>query len=585
MFPAQGAGAPQQPAAPPQPSPWQPQQQQGFAPPQQQGFQPPRPPQQQGFQPPPPPSAPPNPYGGQQPPNPYAQPAPNPYAQPAPNPYAQAPNPYAQPPQGQAPNPYQPQPVGPAPSMAGSAPKKVGKGLIIGVAAAGVLAVAGGVIAFVMLRGGGGASGGDSRDAVVKATLAAMADGSVDDLLRLSDPEQLYAKMVDCEGKTPKAKSDMDRDDEDDKELSQKDKDERDPKKVIEKQKKEFGEIVKLTKGAKIELVEIIGKEPPAPSDDEKKDDDDDGEKRNTGFVVKRGQRLMKGCVAKAPLRITEVKLKVKVTPAKEKEAIEQETEMMMMQVGKGWWLLGPPTISVGAAALIAEVTAMKDKTCACKDAACAKKLKEEFKESPRRKELKKQIKALPDEDRDKIKAIDDEMEACDRKLGGGEMIAALAQFKDKMCACQDKTCAEKVSQEMMVWAKSHADDDSKPDTDTMKEATELSEQMSKCMMKAYEDKSGGGIGATIGEAGGVAGGGPSGLPQSCTDYRNYLEQLTTCSKIPQASRDAFKQSLKTMDDAWGNLGNMDASGRKAMDDACRQGLDATKQATTSLGC
>jgi hypothetical protein len=467
--------------------------------------------------------------------------------------------------------------------MAGGVPKKSSKGLVIGLAVAGV-AVAAGVVAFVMLRGGGGASGGDSRDAVVKATLAAMAEGSVDDLLKLSDPERLYAKMVDCEGKT-KAKGE-DRD-EDDNDLSQKDKDERDPKKVIEKQKKEFGDIVKLTKGAKIELVEIIGKEPPAPSDDEKKDDDDN-ETRGLNHVMKRGERLMKGCVAKAPLRIVEVKLKVKVTPAKEKEAIEQETEMMMLQVGKGWWLLGPPTISVGAAALIAEVTAMKDKTCACKDAACAKKLKDEFKESPRHKELKKQIKALPDEDRDKIKAIDEEMEACDRKLGGGEMLAALTQFKDKMCACQDKTCADKVSQEMMVWAKSHADDDSKPDTDMMREASEISEQMSKCMMKAYEDKSGGGIGATIGEAGGVAGGvggGGGDIPPSCVEYKAFMGKLMACDKLPQSSRDAFKQSLEQVEKAWKDLGNLPESARKPMDDACKQGLDALKQSMSSLGC
>jgi hypothetical protein len=227
----------------------------------------------------------------------------------------------------------------------------------------------------------------------------------------------------------------------------------------------------------------------------------------------------------------------------------------------------------------------MKEKTCACKDAACAKKLKEEFKESPRRKELKKQIKALPDEDRDKIKAIDDEMEACDRKLGGGEMIAAMTQFKDKMCACQDKTCAEKVSQEMMVWAKSHADDDSKPDSETMKEATEISEQMSKCMMKAYEDKSGGGgIGATIGEAGGtmVAGGD---LPPDCADYKAMIERLSTCSKMPQQSRDALKQSFEQMEKMWKDLGSMPPESKKAMGDACKQGADALRQAAQSTGC
>lgn len=605
MFPAQGPGAPQQQAAPPQqPSPWQPPQQQGFAP-QQQGFQPP---QQQGFAPGPPPGIPPNRYAPpgapQQPPNPYAQP-PNPYAPQAqanpyappgapppanpyappgapPNPYAQQPAPHGHPPQP----PYAPHPATPAPMHGGGA-KKSSKGLVIGIVAA--VAVAGGVVAFIMLRGGGGAGGGGSRTEVVKGVLAALADGSVDDLVKMSDPKGLYAKMVDCDGKTERVKSDMDRDDEDDDELSEKDKDERDPAKVLEKQKKEFGEIVKLTKGAKIELVEIVGKEPPAPTDDEKKksdddddDDGDDGEKKNRGFVFKKGQRLMKGCVAKTTVRIMEVKLKVKVTPPKE-QTIEQDAEMMMIQIGKGWWMITPPTINVGAGALMAEVTGMKDKVCACKDAACAKKLKDDFKESPRRKEIKKQIKALPEADRDKIDRIEDEIKACERKLGGGEAVAALTQFKDKMCACTDRACADRVSQEMMVWSKSHMDDE-QPDSDQLKEVTAISEQLAKCMMKAMEEPaSGGGIGATIGEAGGTVASGD--LPPSCVEYKSMMERLTTCSKLPQQSRDAFKQGLETMEKAWKDVGTVTGSARKMMDDSCRQGVDTLKQTASQLGC
>ena len=606
MFPASGAGAPQQQATPPPgPSAWAPPtgqptspqspqgfqrpQQQGFAPPQQQGFQPP---QQQGFapgssqphqaHPSHPPQAHPNtPPAGYGQPNPYAPQgaAPNQYP-----PQGAPPNPYGQqPPQPQAYSPHPTPPIG-VPAQPGG--KKSSKGLIIGLAAAGV-AIAGGIVAFVVLRGGGGTAGGGSRDAVVKSTLAAMGAGDVDQLMKLSDIPGLYAKVIDCSGKTKprKTEDDSDMKDKDDEELSDKDKEDRDPKKQVEKRKKEYEENVPLAKGAKIELVELVTKEPPVPSDDEKKSDDDDSGESSKGFLMKSGSRLYKGCYAKVPMRFHMAKVKLKVTP-KGEPAIEQDAEVMLIQVGKGYWLAGTPSVNLGTAALERELKGMKDKVCACADAKCAEKLKDDFKESPRRKEIKKQMKALSEKDKEKIDAIEDEIKACESKLSGGEQLATMIEFKDKICACTNKECADKVTQEMTVWGKSHVD--SKLSEGDMKKASEIGEAMGKCIAKLYSDNTGAGIGATIAAAGGSTDFAEiQGIPPSCEDYRQTLMKLSNCSKFPEASRKALADGWKAMTDAWKmtSSNTVPPEAVKAMDDGCKQGADALKQAGTAMGC
>ncbi|MBA3500518.1 MAG: hypothetical protein H0T65_09105 [Deltaproteobacteria bacterium] len=615
MFPPSGAGAPQQHQAPQQPSPWappnaqqpaqspqgfsppqqqgfgaspsRPPQQQGFVPPQQQGFQPPQqqgfaPPQQQGFQP-----------GGMHPgashppvANPYAPaghaapshpPGANPYAPPgAQHPGAQHPGAYGQQPAAYSPHPATPAPTGAAP-VAG---KKSSKGLMIGLGVAGV-AIAGGVIAFVLMRGGGGTAGGGSRSDVVKSTLAALGDGDVDQLMKLSDVEGLHEKVVDCSGKTKALKEEGE---EDDKELSEKDKEDRDPKKQVEKRKKEFEEVAPRTKGTKIELVEIVTKEPPAPKDDEKKSDDEDDP---LGGVMKTGQKLMKGCVAKVPMRIHTAKVKLKVTP-KGEEATEQDAEIVLLQIGSGFYLAAAPTVSLGVGALEREFKGIKDKVCACKDAECAQKLKDEFKASPRRKQVKKEIKALSEKDQAKLEMIEDEIKACEKKLGGDDQLEAMEQFRDKICGCPDKTCADKVTQEMTVWGNSNKD--AKLSEEDMKKASEIGEEMGKCITRIYSADTGGGagggIGATIASAGGLAEASAD-LPQQCRDYRETILKAANCPKLPQQSRQALLDGWKSMADAWKSFDfkTMPAESVKAIEDACKQGTEAIEQMQTSLGC
>jgi hypothetical protein len=77
----------------------------------------------------------------------------------------------------------------------------------------------------------------------------------------------------------------------------------------------------------------------------------------------------------------------------------------------------------------------------------------------------------------------------CKKKGGGGDMMAKMTAFKDDMCKCADKACAEKVTADMTKWsadmAKEAGDKPVVPSEEDMKKMQPVSEEMTKCMTKA----------------------------------------------------------------------------------------------------
>src|SRR5580704_9201510 len=92
----------------------------------------------------------------------------------------------------------------------------------------------------------------------------------------------------------------------------------------------------------------------------------------------------------------------------------------------------------------------------------------------------------------------------CKKHGGAAEGIAKMAEYKDKMCACKDTACATKVSDEMAKWSadqgKDQKDHPAMSEEET-KKATQIGEEMGKCMQKAMGA-------ATMGGAGGDMSGG-----------------------------------------------------------------------------
>ena len=75
------------------------------------------------------------------------------------------------------------------------------------------------------------------------------------------------------------------------------------------------------------------------------------------------------------------------------------------------------------------------------------------------------------------------------KKKGGADMIAKMTEFKDQMCKCTDKACADKVMADMTKWtqdlAKEGGDKEAaKPNEEDMKKSQAVSEEYAKCMQK-----------------------------------------------------------------------------------------------------
>lgn len=71
--------------------------------------------------------------------------------------------------------------------------------------------------------------------------------------------------------------------------------------------------------------------------------------------------------------------------------------------------------------------------------------------------------------------------------------------------------------------------------------------------------------------------------PTSCERYKHRIEQLMTCEKLPQASRDALKQGYDAMSQGWENVESLPEEARKALDDGCKQGTEALESAVKDL--
>ena len=87
-------------------------------------------------------------------------------------------------------------------------------------------------------------------------------------------------------------------------------------------------------------------------------------------------------------------------------------------------------------------------------------------------------------------------------------------------------------------------------------------------------DMAGGGSAAPAG-----GGGGGGDLPAECNDYKAAIEALAKCDKLPQATRDALKQSYEQTSAAWAQV---PAEGRAALGTACKSAADAVKQSAAA---
>jgi hypothetical protein len=101
--------------------------------------------------------------------------------------------------------------------------------------------------------------------------------------------------------------------------------------------------------------------------------------------------------------------------------------------------------------------------------------------------------------------------------------IAKLTELKDKLCACKDKTCSDKVSDEYSRWTQAQA----KPDGDKPgapgeqdKKREELTEELTQCLLKLEVPSTGSAAGAA-GAAGSAGSTGAAGSADGTTGSGN----------------------------------------------------------------
>ena len=358
--------------------------------------------------------------------------------------------------------PYSPFREQSQPAAAPPPPKKSRKGLVIGVAVLGV-ALVGIIVTVVALRDD---KPSRSRDAVIKQTFAALASGDDSALFDLIDPKNTFTMIARCE----KRSSSKDTDDAIDSELRRARRDEldyRDPEKIEARWKKDLQQIVRRTKGAKLEVVDILTEMPPPmgtkpkkskrDDDDEERserdryrEDDEDRPERDNEYkttTFKKGHELMGDCYAKVPFRRQVVKVVVDIKDGDRE--FTQRVKIMLQEIDGNWYLSSPPGLNVGLDVIVADTESYRDKMCKCTDAACVEDLDEENGHLAFAQYGLDRESDLPRDTMTRLEKIQQERKVCEGTARGGPELARFKELKDQLCACKDEECGRKHDLEM----------------------------------------------------------------------------------------------------------------------------------------
>ncbi|MEJ7600476.1 MAG: hypothetical protein WKG01_21385, partial [Kofleriaceae bacterium] len=185
----------------------------------------------------------------------------------------------------------------------------------------GALAVAGGIVAVVMLTGKDKAGGGEaSREGVVRMTFAALARGDVDALMKLTGAET-RDRFIKCKGPTDET-----------------------PKRDLDKLRVPIKKAADATKGVKLEVVEIGT------------DDDPTVSEKGTTF----GDENFK-CTQLAKSVEHRFDVRFKATQPERKE-VEQEIRVSVVSIDGSWYLSEVPELKLAGSCETAVAHAV-DKT------------------------------------------------------------------------------------------------------------------------------------------------------------------------------------------------------------------------------
>jgi hypothetical protein len=333
----------------------------------------------------------------------------------------------------------------------------------------------------------------------------------------------------------------------------------------------------------KLELVSIAGEK-----DKDKAEDDPDAERKKRKGTRK-GDEVIKGCVLKVDIELHELVAKVRVTEPDAKEPSEGEAKLRVLEAGGSWFLVMAPKLSAGGGSIGAGLRKYRDKMCACKDVKCTEDVSEDMEDWART--MRDEIKSLPGDERKALDEIDDEMKACRRKLREGDeaaeakdMMAKLEEFRARMCACADRTCAEQIEKDTMDWSTSVSSKARKPRDDDQKKAVELMIAYEDCKRRAMKAEAAPRPPDDPPPPDDPASSGGSSLASlpACAEYRRGIDKLLGCPKYPRSAAEAMKQDYERRDKAWASSSQTQV-GRDLVNKSCAESAELLKKLLDSM--
>lgn len=165
---------------------------------------------------------------------------------------------------------------------------------------------------------------------------------------------------------------------------------------------------------------------------------------------------------------------------------------------------------------------------------------------------------------------------------GVQQAMAKMREFRDMMCACKDQGCANGVQDAMNRWsaenAKNRETRPPAPSEAEMEQMQLVGTQYGECMARVWQDP-----GSAPTPARKTTRPTPArsklSLPAECRQYQAAISALAKCDKLPQATRDALKQSYEQTAAAWATVPE---EGMEALATACKSAADAVEESVAA---
>jgi hypothetical protein len=235
----------------------------------------------------------------------------------------------------------------------------------------------------------------------------------------------------------------------------------------------------------------------------------------------------------------------------------------------------------------IAKLSALRDRTCACKDLACAEAVQQELEPLELAYADVKDDPALEARARPVFEALvacHDRLEAAQAPSRSSQAIDELRTLRDRACACKDEACGVAVLDDLTALGTRYKDD--RPSDDLAALAKQIAEQLMECVAKVTPP----GAPPPVQDppmppsATPPATTGATGVP-ACDDYVAKMERFLACDQVPADAREGGRMGLDAMRQSWGDLSQQPEANRKAAADGCKVAADAIVESGKAMGC